>query len=62
MDENTGNGGMLDLKMLVLTGGMERTKAQFTNLITQAGLKIIDTAFLRSGYAVLKLVPVSENE
>ena len=62
LDENTGNGGMLDLNMLVLTGGMERTKAQFTNLITQAGLKIIDTAFLRSGYAVLKLVSVSENE
>ena len=62
LDENSGNGGMLDLNMLLLTGGMERTKVQFTNLVKQSGLKIVDTAFLRSGYTILKLVPSSKNE
>jgi hypothetical protein len=62
LDENSGNGGMLDLNMLVLTGGMERTKEQFINLVKQAELKIIDTAFLNSGYAILKLIPMNEDE
>ena len=62
LDENSGNGGMLDLNMLLLTGGMERTKTQFADLVKQAELKIIDTVFLSSGYTILKLVSTSKNE
>jgi 2-polyprenyl-3-methyl-5-hydroxy-6-metoxy-1,4-benzoquinol methylase len=62
LDEETSNGGMLDLNMLVLTGGMERTKSQFTNLVNQAGLNIEDIVLLSSGNYILKLVVNNKHE
>lgn len=60
LDENSGNGGMLDLNMLVLTGGMERTKDQFSCLVKIAGLKIVNVTFLSCGNGILKLAPENE--
>lgn len=62
LDDESGNGGMLDLNMLILTGGKERTREQFATLVKQAGLKIIDTTFLNCGNCMLKLAPESDNE
>jgi hypothetical protein len=56
LDEESGNGGMLDLNMLVVTGGLERTKEQFASLVTQAGLNMVDIVFLSGGNYILKLV------
>lgn len=39
------NAGMLDLNMLVITRGMERTRVQFADLAKQAGLEIVDIVF-----------------
>ena len=36
-DEVTGSGGLLDLNMLVMTGGRERTVEEFKVLLTEAG-------------------------
>ena len=42
LDEGTGAGGLLDLHMLVMTGGRERTVEQFGELLTSAGFEMID--------------------
>ena len=42
LDEETGRGGLLDLNMLVMTQGAERTEEQFGNLLTQAGFGLVD--------------------
>ncbi len=40
LGKNNSHGGMLDLNMLVLTGGMERTKEHLALLAQSAGLKV----------------------
>ncbi len=57
LNEKTGDGGMLDLNMLVLTGGKERTKDQFDDLVKYAGFKIEDIALLNSNNYIIKLIP-----
>ena len=42
LDEGAGAGGLLDLHMLVMTGGRERTVEQFAALLTHAGFEMID--------------------
>ena len=42
LDEETGRGGLLDLNMLVMTQGAERTVEQFENLLTQARFGLMD--------------------
>jgi hypothetical protein len=49
---------MSDLNMLVCLGGRERTQAQFTDLLTTAGLRLTGvTPAAGSGYSVLRAVP-----
>ncbi len=42
LDETTGAGGLLDLNMLVMTGGRERTLWEFQDLLAEAGFQICD--------------------
>ena len=39
LDEKTGSGALLDLNMLVMTGGKERSLKAFDDLFAQAGLR-----------------------
>ena len=51
LDEESGRGGLLDLNMLVMTQGAERTEEQFTDILTQAGfalLNVIETGTVSS--------------
>ena len=40
LDETTGSGGLLDLNMLVMTGGRERTVREFHELLTDTGFRL----------------------
>ena len=42
LDEATGDGGLLDLNMLVMTGGRERTAREFERLLGDAGFRMLD--------------------
>ena len=42
LDDGSGSGGMLDLNMLVMTGGAERTWEQFQALLAQSGFELVD--------------------
>ena len=42
LDEETGRGGMLDLHMLVMTQGAERTEKQFRDILREGGFGLID--------------------
>ena len=42
LDEATGTGGLLDLNMLVMTGGRERTAREFHDLLAGAGFRLFD--------------------
>jgi hypothetical protein len=55
LDESSGNGGMLDLNMLVITGGSERTKTQFESLADSAKLKITNIAYLNGISSIMVL-------
>ena len=53
-DYNTGAGGLLDLNMLVVTGGAERTEEQFNVLMKQAGFKLVEVVFTPSVSSVIQ--------
>ena len=42
VDDSSGAGGLLDLNMLVMTQGMERTREQFADLLAAAGFALLD--------------------
>ena len=42
LDDSGGAGGLLDLNMLVMTGGRERTQQQFEMLLNRAGFQLMD--------------------
>ena len=42
LEDSRAAGGLLDLNMLVMTGGAERTEAQFRSLLTRAGFELLD--------------------
>ena len=42
LDEETGSGALLDLNMLVMTGGKERSALEFEKLLTTANLQLIE--------------------
>ena len=44
LDESSAAGGLLDLNMLVTTGGAERSARQFHALLAGAGFEILDVA------------------
>lgn len=41
LDDDNGPGGLLDLNMLVMTGGRERTLADFEQLLSEAGFRLL---------------------
>jgi hypothetical protein len=47
---------LLDLIMLAYAGGRERTGAEFTQLLDQAGLRLVNTTPLAAGPHVLEAV------
>ena len=42
LDDATGRGGLLDLNMLVMTQGAERTEEQFRDILSEAGFGLLD--------------------
>ena len=54
LDEKTGSGGLLDLHMLVMTGGRERTSKQFGDLLAEAGFEMIDVSPTASVSSVIR--------
>ena len=49
---------LLDLIMLAFAGGRERTEAEFTELLDQAGLRLAGTTALSRGPHLLEAVAV----
>ena len=47
---------LLDLIMLAFAGGRERTEAEFTALLDQAGLRLASTTALNAGPQLLEAV------
>ena len=54
LDEGTGAGGLLDLHMLVMTGGSERTVEQFADLLAAAGFEMTDVLSTGSVSSVIR--------
>jgi hypothetical protein len=50
-------GKWLDLHMLVLLGGRERTAAQYTTLLQTAGFELTRTVSTRTGQSVVEAIP-----
>ena len=57
LKEGVGSGGLLDLNMLVITGGRERTRAQFEDLLSAAGFRLIEKKDTASVSSVLVSEP-----
>ena len=53
LDEETGQGGMLDLNMLVMTQGAERTEEQFRDILREAGFGLLGVTETSSVSSVL---------
>lgn len=51
-------GKMVDITMMVLTGGMERTEAEYASLLAQAGFALRRVLFTHSAASVIEAVPV----
>ena len=54
LDEVTGSGGLLDLNMLVMTEGVERTEEQFTCMLDEAGFELLDVIETRTVSSVIR--------
>ncbi len=50
-------GKMVDVTMLVLTGGLERTEAEYRTLLDAAGFTLRGVHFTHSSNSVLEAVP-----
>ncbi|MBS0616195.1 MAG: WG repeat-containing protein [Verrucomicrobia bacterium] len=59
LDETTGAGSLLDLNMLVMTGGKERTAAEFDVLFAEAGLKCSERRPLNPVVTIQILEPLN---
>ena len=53
LDQETGRGGLLDLNMLVMTQGAERTEKQFRDILHEAGFRLLDLIETKSVSSVL---------
>jgi hypothetical protein len=51
-------GKMVDVTMMVLTGGMERTEAEYRTLLGHSGFDLRQVTFTHSAASVLEAVPV----
>ncbi|MCE2404232.1 MAG: methyltransferase [Dehalococcoidia bacterium] len=54
LDDSTGGGGLMDLNMLVMTQGAERTEEQFRDLLAQAGFGMLDVIKTGSVSSVIR--------
>ena len=54
LDEITGDGGLLDLNMLIVAGGAERTTEQFRRLLNGAGFELLEMIPTRSVSSVIR--------
>jgi hypothetical protein len=50
----TASAALSDLEMFTLTGGVERNRAQFDDLLGQAGLRIVEIRKMRSGLSAIR--------
>lgn len=57
LDEVSGNGGLLDLNMLVMTGGTERTEGQFRLMLKEAGFQMQRLVPMGSVSSVIQATP-----
>ena len=57
-DDSTGSGSLLDLHMLVMTGGAERTEAQFRYMLDSSGFRMLDVIPTESVSSVIRSVAV----
>ena len=57
-DDTTGSGSLLDLHMLVTTGGAERTEAQFRYMLDSSGFRVLDVIPTESVSSVIRAVAV----
>ncbi len=53
LQEDAGSGGMLDLNMLLMTGGRERTQSQFEELLRAVGFRLVERRDMPSVSSVL---------
>ena len=51
-------GKLMDVNMLVMTGGLERTEKQFTELLAKAGFKLTRVVPTESPLSIVEAVPV----
>lgn len=58
LDEDSHSGGLLDLHMLTMTEGAERTPSQFRRLLSQAGFEMMDAAPTSSVSSVVRAAAV----
>ena len=54
LDDSTGEGGLLDLNMLVMTRGAERTEAQYRSILGPAGFGLLDVIKTASVSSVIR--------
>ena len=57
LDDSGGAGGLLDLNMLVMTGGRERTQQQFEVLFKRAGFRLMDVVQTGAVHSILLAKP-----
>jgi hypothetical protein len=51
-------GPLIDLNMMVMTGGRERTKGEYGTLLSRAGFRLQNTVGTKSPFSVIEVVPV----
>ncbi|MBR0914898.1 hypothetical protein JQ589_33845 [Bradyrhizobium japonicum] len=49
-------GKMLDMVMLVVVGGMERTEAEYAALLSKVGLRLTNTVPTKSAVSIVEAV------
>ena len=54
LDDASGRGGLLDLNMLVMTGGAERTEEQFRQLFKGAGFELLEVTPTNTFSSILR--------
>jgi hypothetical protein len=54
-------GKLLDLAMLVMPGGQERTEAEYTTLLNQAGFQLTRVVPTGSAVSIVEAVPLAQN-
>jgi len=54
-------GKMLDMVMMSLTGGMERSEAEYRELLDRAGLRLTQVVPTRSPVSVVEAVPANHH-